>query len=227
MLVVSCNNGGGGEGEITPLPAQPAPATETEAILRLLGEYRGALIQEDIDRVQGLLSTDNVIASNSGFAQQRPMCQAQAEALEQVETFRDDLTDALNARTIIGVRLPEEAVQISADRRDLSFLEVESVLRFEFENTQDLTTLVQQTRTFRTTFQLIQIRKGESFRFRSTGVKRTGPQYQVTTRGQLPTKVAARVEITETAGRIYRTSLKFTPFRVLDNNHTRRCMSIK
>ena len=89
------------------------------------------------------------------------------------QTFLSSDAEAFRTLTMTDLQIPAETIQIAADGRSVTFQEVESA--------EDPTTLTQQTRVFRTTFQLARAPGGETVVFQIAGVRREGPVVEVTT----------------------------------------------
>src|SRR5207237_705991 len=106
------------------------------------------------------------------------------------EAFRSAMSTAFRTRTITGFELPAETVQVAADRRSVTFLEIEHI--------EDPATLVQQTHLLRTTWRLTPDQAPGVTTFRIGAVQREGPAVQVTTRGQIQAGALTRVEVTGT-----------------------------
>lgn len=168
-LLLSCS---GGSGEVPPVPG-PSPEAERQTIRQVLDLYSMAWVQEDIDRLQDLLQAQEADTT-----------------FQDVRTFRRMVTAAFQNSNILDLRIPPEMVHIAADRRRVTFLEIESV--------EDPIALVQQTRLFRTTFLLARDEVKRVITFRIGAVRREGPLVHVITRGQIQADALTRVEVHET-----------------------------
>jgi len=180
LVLVGCQ-GSGTQGHLTP-QAEPAPAVTRQAVDNLLDLYQTALRQADIDRLEALLAPP--------AAAEAPRVQRQAAAgtVDDVAALRAALSTTFRRRTVTGLDIPADSVQVAPDGRTLTFLEVET--------TEDPLTLVQQTRLFRTTWGLTQDTQAGTITVRLGTVERAGPLVQVTTPGQVQAGALTRVTVT-------------------------------
>lgn len=159
------------------LPPDTGPESEEQSIRNLLDLYSATIAQEDIDRLNELLP-------------QLDTSESELE-LQDVLTFRRNMTRAFRAHAIIGHHIPDSETKIAADRRSVSFLEVES--------TEEPATLVQRTRVFETTFTLQRGGKCATDTFCIIAIQKGNPLVEVMTRGQILAGTSARVEVRATA----------------------------
>src|SRR5205807_8316034 len=96
----------------------------------------------------------------------------------------DSLLALLTPATALAI--PPETVVIAQDQSSVTSLEVESTI--------DSVTLAQDTRVYRTTWQLRRTSASSTATFSIGAVLRTGPLVQITTPGQVQAGTLARVE---------------------------------
>lgn len=181
LLLAGC--GAGGDGSIS---REPNLQFEHQAILNLVQAYASALQREDIDRLQELLAPGNTtLPERGGRGDEASFTASQA--------FRRTITAAFRTGAITDVRVPEsvDELHITTDPLRVSFQEEEHV--------EDPVALAQQSRLYRTTFQLTREESEGAVIFRIAGVRREGPRIRVSTRGQVVAGIPARVEVTGTA----------------------------
>jgi Carboxypeptidase regulatory-like domain len=106
------------------------------------------------------------------------------------QSFRAAMSTAFRAHTVTGLETPEAEVQIAADGRRVTFLEVESI--------ESPAALVRQTRLFRTTLALARNEVQGRVTLRIEAVQRVGPVVTITTPGQVQAGVLTRVTVTAT-----------------------------
>lgn len=169
-------------------PTAASPQLEQQAIITLLDLYRQALLQEDIDRVEELLASEAALAQAAIVGQQRT---EDGGTWTDVQAFRTSLTATFRTRTMTALAIPPETIQVSPDRRSVTFLEAESV--------EDPTILEQRTRLFRTTLQLTQDTVPGVTTLRIAAVRRDGPLVQIRTPGQVQAGALTRIEVLATA----------------------------
>jgi hypothetical protein len=186
MLFLSGCDPGGNQGSLSPSDGPSAPA-EQQAIQRLLGLYREALLAEDIDRLQALLQPATALAQVSRAPR------VASGTFTDLAAFRQSWSDTFRTHTLTALELPAAEVIIAPDRGSVTFWEVESTL--------DPGTLAQHTRLFRTTWQLQRTTAGDTVTFGIEAVQRDGPLVQLTTPGQVQAGALARLTVTTpTAG---------------------------
>lgn len=169
----------GDNGSLTPQPTASVPVQQ-QAVESVLQLYRQAVLEEDIDRLQALL-------------QPTALAQVQGRTATSLEaqSFRQLLSESFRAHTLTALTLPPDAIQIAADQRSVTFLEVES--------RQHPVTQAQVTRVFRTTFMLTQTQSSTgTVTLRISQVQRDGPLVTMTTPGQVQVGALTRLVITET-----------------------------
>src|SRR5437879_5847357 len=171
-------------------PTAASPLLEQQAIANLFDLYRQALLQQDIDRLQALLAAETSSAQPGTPRQQAAPRQEDGSPLTDAGAFLTAMSTAFRTLTITGFELPAETVQVAADRRSVTFLEIET--------TEEPAMLVQQTRLLRTTWGLTPDQVPGVTTFRIGAVRREGPVVQVITRGQIQAGALTRVEVTGT-----------------------------
>jgi len=159
---------------------------ERDAVDNLLTLYSTALRQADIDRIDALLQPAALSAPTDAIVTQRAQ-QAEDGAATDVQALRATLTTTFHTRTVTALDILADTIQVAPDGRSVTFLEVES--------TEDLVTLVQQTRLFRTTWGLTQDEVDGTVTMRIGAVQREGPLVQITTPGQVQAGALTRVEV--------------------------------
>lgn len=173
LFLISCQDGENID-NLQP-PPDISPPVIQETVESLLDVYRTALLQEDIDRLQTLLPSE------------------EDETFEAIQIFRTAMTVAFRIYTIIDLRIPAEDIHISDDGQTVSFLEVETV--------DDPVTMMRRTRAFRTMMQLMfKDEDGGNIFLRIAAINRGHPVVQVTTPGQVLAGVPARVRASELTG---------------------------
>ena len=180
-LCLSGCDPGGNQGSLS-TPDGPSAPVEQQAIQRLLGLYREALLEEDIDRLQALLRPRWPWRRRRG-----PGRQAADGTFADLAAFRQALSDTFVAQAVTALEIPEAEVVIAPDRSSVTFLEVESTL--------DSARLMQATRVFRTTWQLTRSEADGVVTFRIAAVTRQGPLVEVHTPGLLLAGPPAPVEV--------------------------------
>jgi len=161
LFLVGCNSGGK-SGELSP-QATSNPRMEQQAVENLLTLYRTAMVQEDIDRLAELLQSGSAVAQSQALFQQETPGQVTDQRDMDAPTFLANISAVFRTRTITA--LDQQEVTIAADHRSASFLEVESAI--------DPTTLEQQTRVMRTTWQITPDAAGDSVTFHISEVQQT------------------------------------------------------
>jgi hypothetical protein len=180
LVLPGCDTSGS-SGSLTP-HATPSAQVEQQAIASLLDLYRQAIVQEDIDRLHALLQPAPALQAAAGAP--RP---ASDGTLAELEAFRQSWSATLRRLAITAVALPAAQVQIAADHRSVTLLEVES--------STDPMPLVQQTRVFRTTLALVRLEEAGVVTFRIAGVQRQGPLVAITTPGHVQAGALTRVQV--------------------------------
>ncbi len=160
--------GCGASGDIDDLqpPEGAGEVVEQQSVNNLLEAYRTALLQEDIDRLQVLFRPQEVASA-------------------PVRAFLDHITETFRTMSTTDIEL--QPPLLTADRRSVSFLEIQSL--------EDPAALLQQTRAFRTTFELDRTETAGIVTFRIAEVQREGPLVDIVTRGQLLAGMPTRVEV--------------------------------
>jgi parallel beta-helix repeat protein len=172
VVLIGCNSGGD-SGSISPQSAEVSPPLEQAAVRNLLDLYRTALRQEDIDRLQSLLTTDGGAFGGQSFL----------EAMSA--SFREE--------AVTDVELTEVAMPTTNAPATVSFRETVSV---EAPNT-----LKQRTHSQQTTWQLVkQTAASGAVTILIGAVTHVGPRFEITSRGQVQAGVPTAVEVRETSG---------------------------
>ena len=188
LCLIGCNSGG--SSGALPAVSDPAdPQFIRQGAMEVLGLYRTALLQEDIDRLQTLLRPEAVSGQRHRLARQRLQQQEDTGRFMDVEAFREQITAAFRRRNLLELQILTPDLQTATDVPSVSFLEVESSV------TEETATLEQQTQVWRTTFQLARQVEGEVAIFQIAAVRREGPQVKVITPGQVVAGVLARVTV--------------------------------
>lgn len=206
LLINSCNNGDNG-----PVPAVPKPSVRSaeRAVKRLLDLYRTALRQEDIDRLQPLLSTA-ASPDLGSFSRQRAhqWLANQAQRMD-AESFRDMISEDFRSLNILDVyiSIPHEGIDATPDVATATFQEIRSV--------EDPGLLEQRTRVINTTFQLIGSKTDGVITFRITEVFHDDPHFEIVTPGQIFAGIPSRITISKEAGTF---SLSEVEIEVLDSD---------
>ena len=165
LLLTGCTPGGD-QGQAT-APSAPSPRVERQAIDNLLALYQEAVVAEDSDRLQALLAPATALAQTTTAPRQdSPGC------LTDPTAFQAALRATFQQATVTALTIPPETVQVAPDQRSVTFLEVESTL-----NPQ---TVTQQTRVYRTTWELSRVGTGV-VRLGISAVSRVGPLVEITT----------------------------------------------
>jgi streptogramin lyase len=152
-------------------PSAPSPRVERQAIDNLLALYQEAVVAEDSDRLQALLAPATALAQTTAAPRQDP-----PGSLTDPTALRDTLRATFQQATVTALVIPSETVEVAPDQRSVTFLEVESTL-----NPQ---TVTQQTRVYRTTWELSHVGTGV-VRLGISAVSRVGPLVEITTAGLL------------------------------------------
>lgn len=172
VCLVQCSPGG----DTGTLPTEPDP-TDTQFVqqgaMEVLNLYRTALLQEDVDRLQELLDTE--------------------AAPQMLASLRSDF----RTRTILDVSLSDIHTTVTATAFQVSFhraLSVQEPGLFRASGEQ-------QTRLTRTVWRLKQRTSASGVvQFLIADTSEEGPEFVVTTPGQIPAGTLARVQVTETTG---------------------------
>ena len=183
LLLAGCDPGGE-QGSLSTPDASDAPA-EQQVIQSLLGLYRQAVLEEDIDRLQALLQPSSALTT---AAVRRTQRQAADGTFADLAAFRQALSDTFRTHAITALDIPAAEVVIAPNRRRVTFLEVESTL--------EPATLAQHTRLFRTTWQLQRTVTDERITFSIRAVQRDGPLVQISTPGQVQAGALTRLTVT-------------------------------
>lgn len=144
LLLVSCRT----DGDTGTPPDNPRPA-DPQFVQPVLDLYRIAVLQEDIDRLQEILTPANACNPPPLPPEEARQCLERQEdrAIADVQTFCTQRSTTFCRHTVTDLQIPAETIQIASDEQSVTFLEVESL--------EDPETLAQITRVFRTTFQLV------------------------------------------------------------------------
>src|SRR5262249_21021781 len=118
LLLGGCSSSGGG-GKVD-APTEPSPALQQHTVADLLTQYRTAVVQQDIDRLDALLQRDAAQASTR--LQPTP-----GSSVLDASMFRDAIATLFRTVSITDLQLPPEAIQIAPDACCVTFLEVESL----------------------------------------------------------------------------------------------------
>ena len=180
LFLLSCSSG---SGSAPSQPSTPSPQVQRQTIMQMLDLYKIAMLQKDIDRLQEIVE-DTPVAS--GALRHAPIQrQDGTPTFVDVQQFLSEISTAFRTQSITALDLA--AIQVAGDGSQVEFLETESVA--------EPTTLTQQTRLFRTTFQLSQQTADGVVTFRIKAVQREGPVAQVIMRGQIQPEALTRVEV--------------------------------
>ena len=169
LHLAGCTSGGD-QGQAT-APSAPSPRVERQAIDNLLALYQEAVVAEDSDRLHALLAPATALAQTTTALAPGP-----AGVVTDPTAFQAALRATFQQATVTALVIPPETVQVAPDQRSVTFLEVESTL-----NPQ---TVTQQTRVYRTTWELSHVGTGV-VRLGISAVSRVGPLVEITTAGLL------------------------------------------
>jgi hypothetical protein len=185
--LVGCG-GGGDSGSLEPRAGSDAappstPPAEQEAVKNLLDLYQTAVVQEDIDQLQAILTADG------GVEEGRSVLESMGETFRRV--------------AVTDFQLQDRAVHGSPTPQAVTFLEVLSMV--------DPATFEQRTRARRTRWELDrQTDPNGTVTLRLAEVMREGPQVEVIMRGQGVAGLPTRVEVAETTGRFVIAGMQVT-----------------
>ncbi len=173
LLAIGCSPGGESGSLSSPMPS--VPQLEQQAIANMLELYRQAVLQEDIDRLQALVPPEST-----------------ATPAAATPTFLTTLGKHFRAVNITALHIPAETVQVAADRRSMSFLEIESAIRLDPLVKQ----IVQQTQLFRTTVHIVVQETNGVVTIRMSRLQRSAaPLVQIITPGQVQAEALTRLEV--------------------------------
>src|SRR5262249_19697171 len=157
LCLVRCTTGGNNGSLST--QNTPNPAEEQQAVRNVVALYRTALLLEDIDSLQTLLAAASSPDALGSVARLAALPAPRDTGLQELQAFRDTVSTQFRERTLTAIDIPDDTIQIAADRGRISFLEVISDI--EAEEASDPTTLLQRTRAFRTAFGLTRDAAGD------------------------------------------------------------------
>lgn len=170
LLAIGCSPGGESGSLSSPMPS--VPQLEQQAIANMLELYRQAVLQEDVDRLQTLVQPEST-----------------ATLLAETPTFLTTLGEHFRAVNVTAFHIPAETVQVAADRRSMSFLEIESAIHPDPP--------VQHTQLFHTTVQIVPQETDGVVTLRMHRLQRSvAPLVRVSTPGQIQAGALTRIEVT-------------------------------
>lgn len=189
LLLAGCGPGGDQVGDLPP-PATPSAQVERHAVENLVQLYRQAFLQKDIDRLQDLLQPD--AAQLQASPQSGRLRQSPSGTFVDLTAFRQTIATTFQTHTVTALTLSPEHGDIASDLSSVSFLEIES--------TEEAATLTQQTRVYRTRFELVRSAIGSTVSFRIGAVTRQGPLVLITTPGRVQAGTPGRVTVRDPSG---------------------------